>query len=331
MHYHQLGNTGPRVAAVGFGCMALSGTYGPADREESLRTLGAALDAGINLLDTADFYGMGHNELLVGEALKRLRRDAVVLSVKFNGQRDPAGKFIGFDSRPVSTKNFLAYSLQRLGVDYIDIYRPSRLDTTVPIEDTIGAIADMVKAGYVRHIGLSEVNADTIRRAQAVHPICDLQFEYSLLSRDIEDTILPTCRELGIGITAYGVLSRGMLGGRLRLDSPIGQRDARAYSPRFQGDNRAANLQLVEALRSVAERLGLTVAQAAVAWVAGRGADIVPLIGTRSLTSLKEAIAALEVQLTPHDFALMETAVPKDAASGDRYPPGAGVEFRKKS
>ena len=331
MHYHQLGNTGPRVAALGFGCMALSGTYGPADREESLRTIGAALDAGINLIDTADFYGMGHNELLIAEALRGVRRDQVVISVKFNALRDVTGKFIGFDSRPVAVKNFLAYSLQRLGVDYIDIYRPSRLDPTVPIEDTIGAIAEMVKAGYVRHIGLSEVNADTLRRAHAVHPIVDLQFEYSLLSRDIEDSILPTCRELGIGVTAYGILARGMLGGRLSADSPIGQRDARAHSPRFQGENRAANLRLVEALHSVAERLGLSVAQAAVAWVAGRGEDIVPLIGTRSSASLKEAIEALEVRLTAQDFASMEAAVPKDAAAGDRYPPGAGVEFRKKS
>ena len=331
MHHHQLGNTGPRVAALGFGCMALSGTYGPADREESLRTISAALDAGINLIDTADFYGMGHNELLIAEALRGVPRDQVVLSVKYNGLREPAGRFIGFDSRPTSTKNFLAYSLQRLGVDYVDIYRPSRLDTTVPIEDTIGAIADMVKAGYVRHIGLSEVGAATIRRAQAVHPICDVQFEYSLLSRDIEDAVLPTCRELGIGVTAYGVLARGMLGGRLRADSPIGQRDARAHSPRFQGENRAANLQLVQALRSVAERLGLTVAQAAFAWVAGRGADIVPLLGTRNIASVKEAIAALGAELTAEDFASMEAAVPKDAAAGDRYPSGAGVELRKKT
>ena len=202
MYYHRLGATGPSVGALGFGCMALSGSYGPADRAQSLRTLGAALDLGINLLDTGDFYGMGHNELLIGEFLRGIRRDQVVLSVKYNGLREPAGRFLGFDSRPAATKNFLAYSLQRLGVEYIDVYRPSRLDTGVPIEETIGAIAEMVEAGYVRHIGLSEVGADTIRRAHAVHPICDVQYEYSLLSRDIEDAVLPACRELNIGVTA---------------------------------------------------------------------------------------------------------------------------------
>ena len=254
----------------------------------------------------------------------------MVLSVKYNGLRDPDGRFIGFDSRPAATKNFLAYSLQRLGVEHIDIYRPSRLDTCVPIEETIGAIADMVKAGYVRHIGLSEVGVDTIRRAQVVHPICDVQFEYSLLSRNIEDAVLPACRDLGIGITAYGILARGMLGGGLRVDSDIGRKDARAHSPRFQGENLAANLQLVEALRSVAERLGLTVAQAAFAWVAARGSDIVPLLGTRRVAGLKEAAAAMDAPLTPRDFMAMEAAIPKDSAAGERYPPGAGVEFKKK-
>ena len=330
MLYHPLGATGPRVAALGFGCMALSGVYGHAERAESLRTLGAALDLGINLLDTGDFYGMGHNELLIGEFLKGVPRSQVVLSVKYNGLREPGGRFIGFDSRPAATKNFLAYSLQRLGVEYIDIYRPSRLDTGVPIEETVGAIADMVKAGYVRHIGLSEVGGDTIRRAHSVHPICDVQYEYSLLSRDIENAVLPVCRELGIGVTAYGILARGMLGGGMRVDSPIDGKDARAHSPRFQGDNRAVNLRLVEALRTVADRLGLTVAQAAFAWVAARGPDIVPLIGTRRLAGLAEASEAMEASLTAADFAAMEAAIPKDSAAGERYPPGAGIEFKKK-
>jgi aryl-alcohol dehydrogenase-like predicted oxidoreductase len=331
MQYHHLGATGPRVSALGFGCMALSGAYGPTERTASLQTLGAALDLGVNLLDTGDFYGMGHNELLIGEFLKGVSRDRVVLSVKYNGLREPGGRFIGFDSRPAATKNFLAYSMQRLGVEYIDIYRPSRLDTSVPIEETIGAIADMVKAGYVRHIGLSEVGADTIRRAQLVHPICDVQYEYSLLSRDIEDAVLPACRDLNIGITAYGVLARGMLGGGMRADSQFGQKDARAHSPRFHGENRCANLQLVEALRCVAQRLGLTVAQAAFAWVAARGSDIVPLLGTRRLAGLKEAAAAMDAPLTPEDFAAMEAAIPKGAASGERYPPGAGVELKNKA
>lgn len=330
MEYRQLGTHGPRVAALGFGCSALSGTYGPADRNESLRTLAAALDAGINLLDTADFYGMGHNESLIADALKGVNRDRVVLSVKFNGLRDPAGRFIGFDSRPASMKNFLAYSLTRLGVDYIDIYRPSRLDPAVPIEETVGAMAEMVKAGYIRHIGLSEVGADVVRRAHAVHPISDLQFEYSLLSRDIEDSVLPTCRELGIGVTAYGVLARGMLGGRLKATAVIDKRDARAHSPRFQGDNLAANLKLVAALGEVAERIGVTTAQAAIAWVASRGVDIIPLIGTRTPESLVQCIRALDVTLTRADRAALEAVIPKDSAHGDRHPPGAGVELTRK-
>jgi aryl-alcohol dehydrogenase-like predicted oxidoreductase len=246
-----LGKTGPTVSALGLGCMGMSWMYGPSDRKESLATLQAAVDAGITLLDTGDFYGMGHNELLIGEALKTIARDRVFLSVKFGGLRDPAGGWSGYDTRPKAVKNFLAYSLQRLGVDHVDIYRPARLDPQVPIEDTVGAIADMIKAGYVRHIGLSEVGAHTLRRAAAVHPISDLQIEYSLISRGIEDRILPTARELGIGITAYGVLSRGLISGHWRKDN-FAAGDFRAHSPRFQGANVDANLALVEALRKVA-------------------------------------------------------------------------------
>ena len=227
-----LGKTGPTVSALGLGCMGMSWMYGPSDRKESLATLQAAVDAGITLLDTGDFYGMGHNELLIGEALKTIARDRVLLSVKFGGLRDPAGGWSGYDTRPKAVKNFLAYSLQRLGVDHVDIYRPARLDPQVPIEDTVGAIADMIKAGYVRHIGLSEVGAHTLRRAAAVHPISDLQIEYSLISRGIEDRILPTARELGIGITAYGVLSRGLISGHWRKDN-FAAGDFRAHSPRF--------------------------------------------------------------------------------------------------
>ena len=325
MNYQQLGVSGPRVSAVGLGCMGMSGAYGASDREESLQTIRAALDSGINLIDTGDFYGMGHNEILIGEALKGVRREDVVLSVKFNALRDPAGGFIGFDSRPASVKNFLAYSLQRLGVDYIDIYRPSRLDPTVPIEDSIGAIADMVKAGYVRAIGLSEVNAEIIRRAAAVHPICDLQIEYSLVSRDIEAVVLPVCRELGIGITAYGVLSRGLIGGHLEAGSPLPKGDTRAFSPRFQSGNLDRNLQLVDALRHVAAGLGITVAQAAIAWVAAQGKDIVPLIGARRRDRLQEALGALAVPLRPEDLEHIEAAVPEGSAAGDRYPPGRGI------
>lgn len=318
MRQRQLGKSGPRVSAFGLGCMGMSGMYGPADRPESIATIHAALDAGITLLDTGDFYGMGHNEMLIAEALKG-RREQALVSVKFGAMRDPSGAWMGYDARPSAVKNFLAYSLKRLGVETIDIYRPARLDPQVPIEDTIGAIADMVKAGYVRHIGLSEVGAETIRRAAAVHPICDLQIEYSLISRGIEDEILPACRELGIGITAYGVLSRGLISGHWSPDK-TGPGDFRAHSPRFQEGNVARNLTLVAALRRVAEAKGVTVAQIAIAWVAAQGEDIIPLIGARRRDRLEEALAAAEVTLTPEDLAAIEQAVPKGAAAGDRYP-----------
>ena len=320
MQERQLGATGPRVSALGLGCMGMSGMYGPADRAESIATIHAAMEAGITLLDTGDFYGMGHNEMLIGEALKGRNRDGALISVKFGAMRDPAGAWLGYDARPASVKNFVAYSLNRLGVEAIDIYRPSRLDPQVPVEDTIGAIADLVKAGYVRHIGLSEVGADTIRRAASVHPIVDLQIEYSLISRGIESSILPACRELGIGITAYGVLSRGLISGHWRKGQAQAG-DFRAHSPRFQDGNLDRNLGLVEALRAVAEAKGVSVAQIAIAWVAARGDDIVPLIGARRRDRLDEALGALEVSLTDEDMAAIERAVPKGAAAGDRYAP----------
>ena len=319
MIHRKLGTKGPEVSAIGLGTMGMSDFYGPADRNESIATIHAALDAGITLFDTGDFYGMGHNELLIGEALKGVRRDRFVVSVKFGALRDPAGDWSGYDGRPQAVKNYLAYSLQRLGLDHIDIYRPSRIDPNVPIEETIGAIADMVKAGYVRHISLSEVGAQTLRRAAAVHPISDLQIEYSLISRDIEDEILPTCRELGIGVTAYDVLSRGLISGHWRKGS-TGPTDFRTHSPRFQGANVDANLALVEALRQVAAAKGISVAQAAIAWVAARGNDIVPLVGARSRERLGEALGALSVPLSASDLAAIERAVPKDAAAGERYP-----------
>jgi aryl-alcohol dehydrogenase-like predicted oxidoreductase len=319
MKQRQLGHTGPEVSAIGLGCMGMSGMYGPSDRQESIATIHAALDAGITLLDTGDFYGMGHNEMLIGEAVKGIARDRFQVSVKFGAMRDPAGGWLRYDGRPAAVKNFLAYSLQRLGLDYIDIYRPSRLDPDVPIEDTVGAIADMVKAGYVRHIGLSEMGADTIRRAAKVHPISDLQIEYSLISRGIEDEILPTVRELGIGITAYGVLSRGLISGHWQKGAASGQ-DFRAMSPRFQDGNIEANLALVEALRKVAEAKDISVAQAAIAWVGAQGEDIVPLVGARKRDRLKEALGAAEVTLSKQDIAAIERAVPKNAAAGARYP-----------
>ncbi len=318
MKYVQLGKTGPQVSTLGLGCMGMSGMYGPSDRAESIATIHAAMDVGVTLLDTGDFYGMGHNEMLIGEALKGRDRDKAIISVKFGALRDPAGGWSGYDARPSAIKNFLAYSLQRLGLDHIDIYRPSRLDPNVPIEDTIGAIADMVKAGYVRHIGLSELGAENIRRAAAVHPIVDLQIEYSLLSRGIEAAILPVCRELGIGITAYGVLSRGLISGHWQKGKQAAG-DFRSYSPRFQKENIDKNLALVEVLRKVAEAKGATVAQVAIAWVAAQGADIIPLVGSRKRNQLSESLGALEVRLTTGDIATIEKAIPKGAASGERY------------
>jgi aryl-alcohol dehydrogenase-like predicted oxidoreductase len=314
-----LGPSGPQVAQFGLGCMGMSGMYGPADRAESIATLHAALDAGITLLDTGDFYGMGHNELLIREGLASRNRDELLLSVKFGALRDPAQGWGGYDARPAAVKNFLAYSLQRLGVDYIDIYRPARLDPNVPIEDTVGAIGDMIKAGYVRYVGLSEVGASTLRRAQAVHPICDLQIEYSLASRGIEGEILPVCRELGIGVTAYGVLSRGLISGHWSRERSAGEKGFRSASPRFQGENLEKNLALVEQLRGVAREIGASVAQVAIAWVAAQGDDIVPLIGARRRDQLTESLGALELKLTVDQRVRLAKAVPADAVAGGRY------------
>lgn len=319
MQQRKLGNTGPVVSTLGLGAMGMSGMYGPADRAESLATIDAAIEAGVTLIDTGDFYGMGHNEMLIGEALKGHKRDQAILSVKFGAQRDPAGGWIGFDGRPAAVKTALAYTLQRLGLDHIDIYRPARLDPDVPIEDTVGAIADLVKAGYVRHIGLSEVGVETIRRAAAVHPIADLQIEYALITRGVEDRILPALRELGIGMTAYGVLSRGLISGHWNKDQGKTGGDFRALSPRFQGDNVDRNLALVEALRTIAEARGVSVAQIAIAWVAAQGDDIVPLVGARTRSRLAESLGALEVTLSADDLAAIERAVPRDAAAGTRY------------
>jgi pyridoxine 4-dehydrogenase len=316
----QLGNTGPKVGAIGLGCMGVSDVYGPADRGESIATIHAAIEAGVTLIDTGDFYAQGHNELLIAEALHGRSRDNLQLSVKFGGLRDPAGAFVGFDNRPIAVKNFVAYSLVRLGIEAIDIYRPARLDPNVPIEDTVGAIADLIKAGYVKHIGLSEVGSETIRRAHKVHPITDLQIEYSLISRGIEDDILPTCRELGIGITAYGVLSRGLIGGHFTKSATLDPRDYRSHSPRFSADNIDRNLALVEKLRAIAADIGASVAQVAIAWVAAQGSDILPVIGARRRDRLSEALGSLDVTLTPAHLKALEDAIPADAAAGARYP-----------
>jgi pyridoxine 4-dehydrogenase len=316
-----LGHNGPEVSILGLGCMGMSpGVYGTSDEAEGIATLRAAVEAGITLIDTGDFYGMGHNEMLIRRALEGVPRSQFVYSVKFGALRGPDGSWGGNDGRPQAVKNFLAYSLRRLGTDYIDIYRPARLDPVVPIEDTIGAIADMVRAGYVRHIGLSEVGAATIRRAQAVHPICDLQIEYSLMSRGIEKTILPVARELGIAITAYGVLSRGILSGSVPSAGRKG--DIRVIRmPRYAQGNLEKNLGLVEALAAIGNAKGATPAQLAIAWARSRGPDIVPVIGARRRAQLEETLGALKLSLTKDDLARIDAAVSPELTSGERYDP----------
>ena len=316
-----LGRSGPPVGILGLGCMGMSpGVYGAADEAESIATIHAARDAGVTLFDTGDFYGMGHNEMLIRRALENVPRSQIVISVKFGALRDPAGAWGGNDGRPHAVKNFLAYSLRRLGTDHIDIYRPARVDPAVPIEDTIGAIADMVRAGYVRHIGLSEVGPKNISRAHAVHPIADLQIEYSLMSRSIEAAILPLTRKLGISITAYGVLSRGLLSGRIPAAGAEG--DIRVVRmPRFKDGNLQRNLGLVDALRQIGAEKGASPAQLAIAWVRSRGADIVPVIGARRRDQLDEALGALDLELGAADLARIDAAVSPQATAGERYDP----------
>ena len=311
-----LGSSGPTVFPLALGCMGMSGMYGPADERESIATIHAALDAGVTLLDTGDFYGVGHNELLISRALSD-RPNAALLSVKFGALRGPDGSWLGVDTRPAAVKNALAYSLVRLGVDHLDIYRPARLDPSVPIEDTVGAIAEMVKAGYVRAIGLSEVGPDTIGRAQAVHPISDLQIEYSLISRGPETAIFPLLENLRIGVTAYGVLSRGLLAG----STTTGAGDFRVRLPRFAGENGARNRQLVETLEHLAAEKGVTATQLAIAWVLAKSPDIVPVIGARTRTQLEESLGALDVTLSFEEIARIERAVPAGAVAGTRYDP----------
>ncbi|WP_405762098.1 aldo/keto reductase [Streptomyces sp. NBC_01420] len=321
MRTRTLGNDGPQVAPIALGCAGMSDHTGPADEADAVATIHAALDAGITLIDTADFYGMGHNEDLIGRALRGGRREEAVLSVKFGGLRAPDGSFVGIEGRPAHVKNALAYSLRRLGTDHVDIYRPSRLDPGTPVEETVGAIAEMIEAGHVRHVGLSEVGAETIRRAHAVHPVHDVQIEYSLFSRGPETNgILDTCRELGIGVTAYGVLAHGLLTGGYRQPAE-GERRA-GWLPRFHPDNLPVNLALVDRLRPLAEAHGVTVAQLATAWVVARGGGhgtVVAVLGARRPHRIAEALAAAEVTLTDADLAAIDEAVPAGAVAGTRY------------
>ena len=318
MQTRRLGRSGPAVSALGLGCMGFSGGYGPVDDAESIATIHAALEAGITYLDTGDFYGAGQNEMLLCEALKGARRERAFIAVKFGALRGPDLQWLGTDCRPSAVKNFLAYTLRRLGTDYVDLYQPARVDPAVPIEDTVGAIADMVKAGFVRHIGLSEASAATIRRAHAVHPIAALQIEYSLMSRGVEKEILAVLRELGISLVAYGVLSRGLISDHVRTGvTPPGE--IRARMPRFQGENFARNIALVEALKSVAREKGATAAQLAIAWVLSRGEDVIPLIGAKRRDQFADAVGALDVTLNAAELARIEAAVPPDAVAGTRY------------
>ena len=317
MMTRRLGKGGPEVSVVGLGCMGMSDVYGPADEGESIATIREAIDRGVTFLNTGDFYGMGHNETLIGRAIEGIR-DKAFVSVKFGALRAPNGQFVGFDTRPASVKNFLAYTLKRLGTDYVDLYEPARVDPTVPIEDTVGAIAEMVQAGYVRHVGLSEASAATVRKAQAVYPIAALEVEYAVVTREIEAETLPTLRELGVAVVAYGVLSRGLIGGPAKGYGAPG--DMRAmFCPRFQGENLAKNLKLVDALARIAEEKGATVAQLAIAWVLARGEDIIPLIGAKTRSRLSESLGALELRLTPEDLSRIEQAVPIGSIAGDRY------------
>jgi aryl-alcohol dehydrogenase-like predicted oxidoreductase len=314
MNTRQLGANGPVVSEIGLGCMAMSGVYGPSDENESIATIHEAIESGVNLIDTGDFYGMGHNEMLIGRAIAG-RRDKVVLSVKFGAMRAPSGAFIGVDARPAAVKNSLAYTLQRLKVDYIDIYRPARLDPAVPIEETVGAIADLVKEGYVRYVGLSEMSAETVRRANAVHRIVDLQIEYALVSRGIETDILPSLRTMKIGVTAYGLLSRGLLSG----SKVAAANDFRVHFPRFKEENRKQNVRLVDTLSQMAAQHGVTGPQLAIAWVLHQGSDIVPLLGSRTRKQLQEALGALRVKLSPEELKRIAEAVPAESVAGTRY------------
>ena len=319
MDQRRLGKGGPEVGAVGLGCMGMSGVYGQTDEGEAVATIQEAIERGVNFLNTGDFYEMGHNETLVRRAIEG-RREGAFVSVKFGALRSPDGRFLGFDGRPAAVKNFASYSLRRLGTDYIDLYQPARVDPSVPIEETVGAIAELVQAGYVRHVGLSEASGETVRRAQAVHPIAALETEYAVVTREVEAEILPTVRALGVSVVAYGVLAKGMIGGKASQFGGKGDHRG-AISPRFQGENLEHNLQRLEAFNAVARDKGVTPAQLALAWVLAQGEDVVPLVGAKTRERLAEALGALEIKLTAEDLQRIEQVVPVGSIAGTRYQP----------
>ncbi|MGO8930367.1 MAG: aldo/keto reductase [Limisphaerales bacterium] len=319
MKTRQLGKSGLNVSALGLGCMGMSEFYGPGDEAEALATIHRALDLGVNLLDTADMYGLGANETLVGKAI-RDRRSQVVLATKFGNVRDATGKFLGVNGRPEYVRSACDSSLKRLGVDVIDLYYQHRVDPQVPIEDTVGAMRDLVVAGKVRFLGLSEAAPQTLRRAAKVHPIAALQTEYSLWTRDVESEILPACRELGIGFVAYSPLGRGFLTGRIRKIEDLSDADWRRNSPRFQAANLKHNLELVHCIERTAKAKRCTPAQLALAWVLAQGEDIVPIPGTKRRLYLEENLGALSVHLTPGNLRSLTQSVRPGAVAGERYP-----------
>ncbi|MEU1730731.1 aldo/keto reductase [Streptosporangium sp. NPDC020145] len=323
MNRRRLGQNGPEVSAIGLGCMGMSEFYGQADESESVAVIRRALDLGIDFLDTADMYGRGHNEELVGRAI-RGRRDEVVLATKFGVVRRE-GKERGVDGSPAYVRQAAEASLRRLGVDHIDLYYLHRRDPQVPIEDTVGAMAELVAQGKVGRIGLSEVSADTLRRAHATHPIAALQSEYSLFTRGLETEILPAARELGVALVAYSPISRGLLGG-LGTGDRLPDDDFRRHLPRFAGENGSRNEELAAEVHKIAEEAGCTPAQLSLAWLLGRGEDVIPIPGTKRLRYLEENAASVDVTLTADQLAALDAAVPPDSVKGDRYPSMALIE-----